>query len=252
VHLESVHWHVGPLTDPEFLEHLIADTHPDEIYNLASVSHPAESWKLPFDTTLLNALVPQQIFEFVLKHEPACRVYQATSSEIFGNAEFSAQNESTPYNPQSPYGISKLCAHLMAGAYRHNHGLHISSGIMFNHGSPRRPLSFVSQKIAHAAAAVAVGLSETKEQDEFEIGTGESHSIREFCEIPFRRAGRDRRDHVVVDPELVRKVDTYHTAADSSKAAARLGWRLKTSFAELVALIVDNCQVHTWRETDLR
>ncbi len=281
-HLGPVDWHCGSLTDADFLEHLIVTARPNEIYNLASVSRPLNSWNMPHETLLLNALVPQQIFELVRRHQPTCRVFQATSSEIFGNSNVAAQNEDTPLQPQTPYGISKLSAHLAAGAFRRHYDLHISSGIMFNHESPRRPLSYVSQKIAHAAAAAALGLRETAELDEhgrpilknrtlrlgnldirrdfgfagdyvecmhlmlqsdtaddYVIGTGESHSIREFCEIAFRRAGLDWKDHVAVDETLVRKVDSYHTTADISKVAARLGWRRKTSFTELVTLMVD-------------
>ena len=231
----------------------------------------------------MNALIPQTICDAVLKLRPQCRIFQATSSEIFGNTPVSPQNEETPCKPQSPYGIAKLCAHQFIGSYRANYRLHASSGIMFNHESPRRPLSYVSQKIAHAAAAVSLGLDETAEKDErgqpllqggrlklgnldvsrdfgfagdyveamhamvqsetaddYVIGSGRTHSIRAFCEIAFRHVGHNWNDHVVVDQSLFRAVDSRHTIADTAKIATRLGWRPKTSFDELVAMMVDH------------
>jgi GDPmannose 4,6-dehydratase len=278
-----LHWHVADISDPAVLHDLIAGVQPDEIYNLASVSRPLDSWKIPYETGRVNALVPQQICESVQTLRLGCRVFQATSSEIFGDSAITPQDETTPCRPQTPYGVAKLYAHQIVGAYRKRYGLHASSGIMFNHESPRRPLSYVSQKIAHAAAAVSIGLRDTAEMDErgqpilqdgvlqlgnlevrrdfgfagdyveimhrmlqsdngddYVIGTGVTHSIGEFCEIAFRHVGRDWKDHVRVDRNLFRAVDSHHTVADSSKVAARLGWRFKTSFAELVSMMVDH------------
>jgi len=279
---DNLTWHVADIAEPAAIAELIAAAAPTEIYNLASVSRPIESWKIPYETFKVNALVPLQICEIVRKHRPDCRIYQATSSEIFGDSKVSPQNEQTPCQPQTPYGIAKLAAHQTIGVFRRNYGLYACSGIMFNHESPRRPLSYVSQKIAHAAAAVSLGLHETVEKDErgqpilaggvvrlgnlevrrdfgfagdyatvmhrmlqaesaddYVIGTGESHSIGEFCELAFRHVGRDWRQHVRVDQELFRAVDSHHTVADASKAAARLNWRPKTSFADLVGMMVD-------------
>ena len=193
------------------------------------------------------------------------------------------QNETTRCDPRTPYGIAKYYAHRMVGAYREQYGLHLSSGILFNHDSPRRPLSFVSQKIAHAAAALHLGLNETSELDErgqplvsggkvklgnievrrdfafagdyteaiyamlqsdtpddYVVGTGESHSIAEFCEAAFRMVGLNWKDHVVIDSELVRRVDTPVTCADASKLRNRLGWRPKMNFNDLVRLMVEH------------
>jgi GDPmannose 4,6-dehydratase len=166
VHSGRVCWHIGDLTDDFFLNDLLTACAPDEIYNLAAVSRPALSWDIPTKTAHLNALVPQRICEFIRSNIPACRLFQASSSEIFGDAASELQDEQTPANPRSPYGISKAYAHHIIGAYRQQHGLHLSCGIMFNHESPRRPLNFVSQKIAHAAAAASLGLTETRELDE--------------------------------------------------------------------------------------
>lgn len=166
LHGGRVSWRVGSLTDETFLKNLLAETGPDEIYNLAAVSRPAISWDIPIETALLNALVPQRICEYIRRELPACRLFQASSSEIYGDTRTALQDEETRTNPGSPYGISKAYAHQIVGAYRQQYGLHLSCGILFNHESPRRPLNFVSQKIAHAAAAAALGMTETHELDE--------------------------------------------------------------------------------------
>lgn len=163
---KQVDWQIGDLTDEAFLSRLLTQSAPDEIYNLAAVSRPATSWDIPIDTALLNALVPQRICEFIRRERPACRLFQASSSEIYGDTRAQTQDEETRANPGSPYGISKAYAHQIVGAYRRQYGLHLSCGILFNHESPRRPLNFVSQKIAHAAAAATLGLTETRELDE--------------------------------------------------------------------------------------
>jgi GDPmannose 4,6-dehydratase len=275
--------HAVDICDFDALHALIAEVQPDEIYNLASISRPSLSWENPHETAKVNALIPQKICETVLRIRPQCRIFQATSSEIFGSSATSPQNEQTPFRPQSPYGVAKLYAHLIIGAYRKNYRLHASSGIMFNHESPRRPLSYVSQKIACAAAAVSIGLRETSDKDErgqpllqdgkvtlgnldirrdfgfagdflaamhgmlqsdtaddYVIGTGQSNSIRTLCEIAFGHIGRNWADHVVLDRSLFRTIDSYHTVADCSKIAGKLGWRAKTSFVDLVTMMVDH------------
>src|SRR6202165_2035144 len=232
--LGRVSWHTGDLTDETFLKNLLSISKPDEIYNLAAVSRPALSWEIPIGTALLNGLVPQRICEFIRRERPATRLFQASSSEIYGDSHAQLQDEQTRANPKSPYGISKAYAHQIIGAYREQYGLHLSCGILFNHESPRRPLGFVSQKIAHAAAATSLGLSETRELDErgrpilsggklylgdihvrrdfgfagdvveamhlivrndvpsdYVVGTGQAHSIAEFCEVAFRACGLD-------------------------------------------------------------
>jgi GDPmannose 4,6-dehydratase len=281
-HRGAVRWHTADISDRVVLQDLIATVLPDEIYNLASVSRPVLSWQNPDETANVNALVPQRICEAVLKLRPSCHIYQATSSEIFGDTTIAPQDENTPYLPQTPYAIAKLYAHQTIVAYRRRYGIHASSGIMFNHESPRRPLSYVSQKIAHAAAALSIGLTETKEQDErgrpilsrsklrlgnldvrrdfgfagdyvevmhlmlqnevaddYVIGTGESRSIRELCDVAFRHVGRDWRDHVITESELFRSIDSHHTVADSSKVFRAFGWRPKTSFIDLITQMVE-------------
>ena len=165
-HGGKVSWHTGDLSNEAFLKSLLSTSRPNEIYNLAAVSQPALSWDIPIETALLNGLVPQRICEFIRRELPATRLFQASSSEIYGDSAAQLQHEQTRANPGSPYGISKAYAHQIVGAYRQQYGLHLSCGILFNHESPRRPLGFVSQKIAHAAAAASLGLTETRELDE--------------------------------------------------------------------------------------
>lgn len=279
----GVHWHFGDLTHYEFLTHLFSSIRPHEIYNLAAVSRPAVTWTVPFETAMLNALVPQRICELMRQFCPDSRLFQASSSEIFGELSSSSQNEETPCVPRTPYGIAKAYAHRMIGAYRSQYDLHLSSGILFNHESPRRPLNFVSQKIAHAAAAISLGLSQTlaldergqpilsdgkfmlgdltvrrdfgyagdyveamqlivssEEPDDFVIGTGEQHSIAEFCEVAFGIIGRDWRDHVISDPGLIRKTDSHYTRADPAKIKSKLGWQATTSFDKLVEMLISH------------
>lgn len=281
LHQNETYWHVGDPADRDFLDSLISSVMPDEIYNLAAVSRPILSWGSPRETAEVNAFVPQEICELLLKHKPGCRLFQASSSEIFGDGADRSQDEQTSCVPKSPYGTAKLYAHRIIGAYRAQYGLHASTGILFNHESPRRPLSFVSQKIAYAAAAVSLGFTQTSETDErgrpilldgkialgdlsvrrdfgfagdyveamrlivlhhtaddYVIGTGEHHSIEEFCDQAFRLIGRKWANHVSIDPNLIRKVDSHYTNANAAKIHSTLNWRPKVSFSELVSMMV--------------
>jgi GDPmannose 4,6-dehydratase len=284
-HQDGTHWHMGDPADRDFLESLIATIRPDEIYNFAAVSRPILSWDAPRETAEINAFVPQAICELLLKYKPDGRLFQASSSEIFGDGLDPIQNEQTPCAPKSPYGAAKLYAHRIIGAYRVRYGLHVSAGILFNHESPKRPLSYVSQKIAYAAAAVSLGLRETAEVDErgrpilldgkmalgdlsvrrdfgfagdyveamrlivqhpvaddYVIGTGQDHSIEDFCHQAFSLVGRKWTDHIVLDPDLIRKVDSHYTRADTAKIRSVLNWRPKVDFQALVSMMV-NAQI---------
>lgn len=277
----NVTWHVGDLTRPGFLEQLLAAVKPTEIYNLAAISRPQLSWDFPMVTAELNAIVPHRLCELIRRSYPATRLFQASSSEIFGASGIAVQDELTPCVPQTPYGIAKAYAHSIVGAYRVEFGLHLSAGIMFNHESPRRPLGFVSQKIAHAAATLSIGrldstgldergqpilqngrmrlgrtdvsrdfgfagdfveamhaIVQSKSPGDFVIGTGETHSISEFCETAFGHIGRDWRDHVTVDEGLIRKADA-NTRANPAKLIKLLGHGLNTNFSDLVRLMVE-------------
>ncbi len=274
-------WHVGDPANAEFLEHLILSTQPDEVYNLAAVSRPLDSWKAPGISANITAFLPHAICELLLKHRPTCRLFQASSSDMFGDCASERQDERTNFNPVSPYGVAKLYAHNIVGVYRRNQGLHACSGIHFNHESPLRQLKFVSQKIAYAAAAASLGVQTTPMLDEFGrpilsdgkvllgdlsvrrdfgfagdhveamylilqhptpddyvVGTGENHSIEEFCELAFRAVGLDWNDYVRVDPKLIRKADNRFTRADPAKIQSRLGWRPRVGFQELVSMMV--------------
>jgi GDPmannose 4,6-dehydratase len=278
---DGIQWHVGDLTDGAFLEALIAETAFDEIYNLAAVSRPILSWKIPRETAEINAYLPQAICELLLKHQPSCRLFQASSSDMFGDGSMEQQDEQTHCVPKSPYGVAKLYAHRIIGAYRQQYGLHACSGIMFNHESPYRPLSFVSQKIAYAAAAASLGVIDSRELDErgrpilsggklflgdlsvrrdfgfagdyvqamhmilqhptpddYIVGTGENHSIQEFCEFAFRSVGLDWMDYVSVDPKLIRKTDSHYTRANPAKLRRNVNWQPKLGFSELVSMMV--------------
>ncbi len=259
---------------------------------LVAISRPMQSWDVPRETAELNALVPELICELLVSHLPRCRLFQASSSEIFGSGLPLRQNELTHCVPETPYGIAKLYAHRIVGVYRQRFGLHACSGIMFNHESPRRPLAFVSQKIAYAAAAIALGMTETPAReesgrpivsdsklylgdigvrrdfgfagdyveamhmllqhptpDDYVIGTGQSHSIQEFCEVAFRTVDRNWTEHVHIDPKLIRKIDSRYTCADTTKLRNVYDWTPKTSFEELVTQMV-SAQIRTLSSGD--
>jgi GDPmannose 4,6-dehydratase len=278
-HWEEVCWYIGDLTNTQFLESLVGRARPAEIYNLAAISRPQLSWSQPLETAQLNAFVPHKLCEIVRHICPETHLFQASSSDMFGTSQ-SPQDEATPCIPNTPYGVAKAYAHRIVSAYRAQYGLHLSTGILFNHESPRRPLNFVSQKIAHGVASIALGLQETKELDErgqpileagrihlgntniqrdfgfagdyvkamhaivqhnvaddFVVGTGETHSIAEFCEVAFRLIGRDWREYVTSRPDLVRKTD-HDTRANPSKLKSLLGFNFKTTFPELVTMMV--------------
>jgi GDPmannose 4,6-dehydratase len=279
--VDDIWWHVGDLKSGAFLEQLIADTQLDEIYNLAAVSRPIMSWQVPRETAEINAFLPQHLCELLLKYKPNCRLFQASSSDIFGDGFSERQNEDTHCVPKSPYGVAKLYGHRIVGAYRKQYGLYACSGILFNHESPYRPLSFVSQKIAYAAAAASCGLKDTPELDErgrpvlsdgklllgdlgvrrdfgfagdyaevmhmvlqhptaddYVIGSGEEHSIQEFCELAFQSVGLDWINYVSVDPKLIRRTDSHYTRADPAKLLSVFNWRPKVTFPELVSTMV--------------
>ena len=260
----------------------VQDSRPDEIYNLASQSRPGESWNRAPETLLVNGLGAIRLFEAVRHHQPGCRVYHASSSEMFGQARESPQNEATPFNPVNPYAAAKVYAHQMVRIYRGSYKLYIASGLLFNHESERRPLHFVTQKIAYGAACSALGIDtspdvnemgrpivadgklalgtlevardwgyagdfvramwlmlQREQADDYVIGTGKIHTLRDLCETAYRSVDRDWRDCVVSDPGLVRPLESGQTLADPSKAKAVLGWEPTVSFEQMVGRMVD-------------
>ncbi len=246
---------------------VIRDVKPDEIYNLAAQSFVPTSWTQPVLTGEFTALGVTRLLEAVRLAHPAARFYQASSSEMFGKAAETPQNEGTPFYPRSPYGVAKVYGHWITVNYRESYGLYAVSGILFNHESPRRGLEFVTRKVSHGVARIKLGLDkelrlgnlearrdwgyagdyvdamwrmlQQPEPDDYVVGTGETHSVSEFAEAAFARVGLDWQRYVRVDPSLARPAEVDFLLADSRKARERLGWAPMVSFTELVHMMVD-------------
>jgi len=260
--------HQGDLLDQRSLvDTLRAAGPPDEIYNLAAMSFVAASWVQPTLTAEFTGVGVTRILEAMREVCPEARFYQASSSEMFGKVREVPQTESTPFYPRSPYGVAKAYGHFITVNYRESYGLDAVSGILFNHESERRGLEFVTRKITWHAAAIKLGLADKlalgnldaerdwgyakdyveamwlmlqqEEPEDFVIATGEAHSVRDCLEIAFDQAGVDIDDHVVVDPDLKRPAEVDHLIGDSSKAKRLLGWEPRTSFEQLIRLMVD-------------
>jgi GDPmannose 4,6-dehydratase len=240
---------------------------PRELYNLAATTFVPGSWDDPVATVEINATAVTAMLQAVARDHPATRVYQASSSEVFGVPDEAPQTEATRQHPVNPYGIAKLHAQLTAGAYRQQHGLHVSVGITYNHESPRRPPTFVTRKVTRAAAAIKLGLErevvlgdldarrdwgyagdyveamwrmlQQDDADDYILATGRTHSVRELVEFAFARVGVDPGEHVRVDQELVRPEVGAERRGDTARARARLGWEPATSFEAMIADRVD-------------
>ncbi len=265
--------HEGDLADHDGVARLVAEVAPDELYNLAGISSVAFSWDEPVRTAELSGVAAAVLMRAALDLQESrgrrVAVVQASSSEIFGQAERSPQDERTPIRPVSPYGAAKAYAHHMAGVFR-GRGLHVTSAILFNHESPRRPEAFVTRKITATAARIAVegsgvirlgNLDALRDwgwapdyvdamvraarhpvADDFVVATGETHTVAEFAEAALRRAGLGDawRDHVEVDRAFLRPLDAAVMVGDASKARRELGWAPTVTFAELVGRMVDH------------
>ncbi len=257
----------GDLLDQTSLLALVARTRPDEVYNLAAQSFVPTSWQQPILTGEVTGLGVTRLLEAVRLAHPAARVYQASSSEMFGKAQHVPQDETTPFYPRSPYGVSKLYGHWITVNYRESYGLHASSGILFNHESERRGLEFVTRKISHGVARIKHRLQQElrlgnldarrdwgyagdyvramrlmlqrDEPGDYVIATGETHSVREFAELAFAAAGLDWKEFVVVDPALYRPAEVDLLVGDGSRAKVDLGWEPTLRFPELVRLVVE-------------
>jgi GDPmannose 4,6-dehydratase len=257
----------GDLLDQASLTAAVQGAQPTEVYNLAAQSFVPTSWNQPVLTAEFTALGPTRLLEAIRQVDPTIRFYQASSSEMFGMVRQVPQNESTPFHPRSPYGAAKVYAHHITVNYRESYGLFTVSGILFNHESPRRGLEFVTRKVTDAAARIKLGLGETvslgnldaerdwgfagdyvgamwlmlqrPEPKDYVIATGERHSVRDLCEIAFGRVGLDYRDHVLVDKRLMRPAEVDQLCGDASLARAELGWEPRTSFTELIHMMVD-------------
>jgi GDPmannose 4,6-dehydratase len=247
---------------------VLTSCRPHEVYNLASPSFVPMSWRQPVLTAEFAAVGCTALLEAIRRVDDGMRFYQASSSEIFGEPREVPQTEDTPLAPVTPYGVAKAYAHFITRSYRRRYGLHASSGILYNHESPRRPLDFVTRKICHAAAAISLELEDEvtlgdldarrdwgfagdyvhamwlmlqqEDPDDYVIATGESHSVRELASCAFEHVGLDWEEHVRVDESLKRgKAELHDLVGDSTKARERLGWARTLDFEGLVRVLVD-------------
>ncbi len=265
--LDKIELAQGDLTDLPSLMAVVEKYRPDEVYNLAAQSFVPASWEQPLLTTDVNAVGVTRLLEAIRRVHPTARFYQASTSEMFAQVREMPQNEQTPFHPRSPYGVSKVYGHWITVNYRESYGLFAVSGILFNHESPRRGLHFVTRKVTHGVARIKLGLAnelrlgnldakrdwgytgdyvramwlmlQQDEPEDFVIGTGEAHSVRELCEVAFSHVGLDYRDFVVVDPKFFRPAEVNILLADPSKARAKLGWQPRVSFEELIRMMVE-------------
>jgi GDPmannose 4,6-dehydratase len=257
----------GDLLDPPSLDAALREAQPVEVYNLAAQSFVPTSWNQPVLTAEFTAVGVTRVLEAVRAVDPAIRFYQASSSEMFGKVREVPQTELTPFHPRSPYGVAKVYGHYITVNYRESYDLFAVSGILFNHESSRRGLEFVTRKITDGVARIKLGLAEELrlgnldserdwgfagdyveamwlmlQQDEpsdYVVATGQPHSVREFAQIAFERAGLDWEQHVVIDPKFLRPAEVDQLIGDPTKAREQLGWEPKTSFRELVEMMVD-------------
>ena len=265
------------LLDQLSLIRVIDDVKPDEIYNLAAMSFVPASWDQPLLTGEFNSQGVTRVLEAVRHTNPKIRVYQASSSEMYGKVREVPQTELTPFYPRSPYGVSKVYAHYITVNYRESYDLFAVSGILFNHESPRRGLEFVTRKVTDGVARIKLGLADTlglgnldakrdwgfagdyvramwmmlqqKTADDYVIATGESHSVRELVEIAFAHVGLDWQKYVRQDPRFLRPAEVDHLIGDASKAKATLGWTPDVDFRALVKMMVDADLARVGRET---
>lgn len=256
------------LTDSQALQEIVEQQHPDEIYNLAAPSFVPDSWNDPLGTLDLVTGTATRLLAGVRNVGLKTRFYQASSSEMFGEVDRSPQDEQTPFRPKNPYAAAKLHAHWTMIHHRQRYNLFACSGILFNHESPRRPPSFVTRKVSLAAASIKLGLSDSLEMgsldakrdwgyagdhveamwrmlqadepEEYVIGTGQLHSVRELVEAAFSCVGLDWQRYVVVNPKFFRADEHFHLVANPSKAKSKLGWQPQVSFEQLIEKMVLN------------
>lgn len=257
----------GDMLDQMTLLDALSQARPHELYNLAATSFVPASWKQPVMTAQFTAVGVTSMLEAIRIIDPHIRLYQASSSEIFGATTESPQAETTPFKPHTPYGVAKLYGHLMVASYRERYGMHASSGILYNHESPRRPPDFVTRKVSRTAAAIKLGLAtelrlgdldatrdwahardvveamwmmlQQHQGGDYVVCTGVSRSVRELVASAFAVVDLDPDQYVVVDPAFVRPPDPVPLVGDPSKAMAELGWKPRTSFEDMVREMVE-------------
>ena len=257
----------GDLLDEISMIHILQEHRPQEVYNLAAQSFVQTSFGQPVLTGETTALGVTRLLDAIRLVDPEIRFYQASSSEMFGKVHEVPQKETTPFHPRSPYGVAKVYGHWITLNYRESYGLHATSGILFNHESPRRGLEFVTRKISHTVAQIKLGLVDELRlgnldaqrdwgfagdyveamwlmlqreiPEDFVICTGQTHSVREFCEVAFGHAGLNWEEHVVVDETFFRPAEVDLLVGDATMADEMLGWKPETSFESLVTMMVD-------------
>ncbi|MFN7172974.1 MAG: GDP-mannose 4,6-dehydratase [Fimbriimonadaceae bacterium] len=257
----------GDLLDQVSMLEIINDVKPDEVYNLAAQSFVATSFRQPVLTGEYTALGVTKLLDSIRIINPNIRFYQASTSEMFGKVKKIPQTEDTPFHPRSPYGVAKLYGHWITVNYRESYDMYCCSGILFNHESPRRGHEFVTRKITDSVAKIKLGLADKlhlgnldaqrdwgfagdyveamwlmlqqEKPEDYVIATGETHSVREFCEVAFSRVGLNYQDHVVIDPAFFRPAEVDLLIGDSSRAKNELGWQPKVDFPTLVNMMVD-------------
>jgi GDPmannose 4,6-dehydratase len=255
------------LLDQLSLVRVIQDVRPQEFYNLAAMSFVPASWDQPMLTGEFNAQGVTRVLEAIRQVDPAIRLYQASSSEMYGRVREVPQTETTPFYPRSPYGVSKVFGHYITVNYRESYGIFAVSGILFNHESPRRGIEFVTRKVSDGVARIKLGLTDhlglgnldacrdwgyagdyvramwlmlqQDKADDYVIATGISHSVRELVESAFGYVGLDWKKHVRVDPAFLRPAEVDHLVGDASKARRTLGWEPEVDFHRLVGMMVD-------------
>lgn len=258
----------GDLLDESSLIAALQKSEPDEVYNLAAQSFVPTSWSQPVLTGEFTALGVTRMLEAIRVVNPAARFYQASSSEMFGMVDDSLQTEKTKFYPRSPYGIAKLYGHWITVNARESYGLFTCSGILFNHESPRRGIEFVSRKVSYNVARIKLGLQhrlkmgnldsgrdwgfagdyvramwlmlQQETPSDYVIATGTMHTVRQLLEIAFAHVGLDYRDHVDIDPELLRPAEVYHLRGDFTRARRELGWTPQVDFEQLIRMMVDS------------
>ena len=254
------------LLDQVSLTEAIRETQPDEVYNLAAQSFVPTSWKQPTLTAEFTAVGVCRILEAIRGCQSKAKFYQASSSEMFGKVQEVPQKESTPFYPRSPYGVAKVFGHFITVNYRESYNMFAVSGILFNHESPRRGLEFVTRKITDGVAKIKLGLSDKlplgnldserdwgfagdyvkamwlmlqqKEPRDYVVATGQTHTVREFCEIAFSAVGLDYKKYVTVDPKFFRPAEVDQLLGDPSKAKEELGWEPEVSFEQMIQMMV--------------